>query len=94
VCLLSDILLDIVTVCICLCNNRVMFMYLCLNYVFVPFTVAIACESCLVSTRACPAHHVKVRASCEEFVNANYSQHLSPKNKKTRTCLEKNNIFR
>ena len=52
VCLLSDILLDIATVFICLCNNRVMFMYLCLNYVFVPFTVAIACELCVSYQRA------------------------------------------
>ena len=79
--LLNDILLDIVMVFICLCNNHVMLMYLCLNYVFVPFTVAITCESCviacLVSTRACLAHHMKVRASWEEFVNQTYHNSIS-----------------
>ena len=71
--LLDDILLDIAMVFICLCNNHVIFMYLCLTYVFVSFTVVITCESCviecLMSTRACLAHHVKVCASWEESVN-------------------------
>ena len=39
-------------------------MHLCHTYVFVPFTVVITCESCvitcLMSTRACLARHVNV----------------------------------